>query len=625
MRYDGGDTQGTPGKRRSRHTRRTRRNIALTLAALAACSMVSVPRGGTPINPGPLAPGRVEALAPNTSLCSSKSSFCGAVLRIDSSTGTIGSVAAGAHYGAAWGIPPTPNDSTGIGWCVDDTHTGFPVGPISEQPLPTVWTAYDHRLASTIISLYGGDNVLPYQPLEIDATGEIVGETVTGTSPTRLRHVAVWLALRSVLVDPAGTPRIDLVTAKAFSDRAGRRPSPTGTAAIPLARRMVEVARRVTPQRGDAKPTVQLTADQRAADPGDLIRIPVRVTDGAGRPVAHVPVWPNRSTNAAITPHPSGDRASRQVEKNAALAGWPSFDTTRNRSGATVTNMDGVAFFDLRVRKSGVWSASFTAETSPTGLLLFGDDINAQNNVTLRGGTGTRAATSVEGETVPPPVTTTTTTTPPTTTSTTTTTNPPPTTTTVPTTAPPTTAAPVTTAVATTTTAPTTSAPPTTLPAPTTIPPPTTTAVTTVPPPTTTAPPTTAPPTTAPPTTLSFTATPPSTMAATTTTTTTTPPPSTSTTVPAPPSTAPPTPAPPSTAPPPTSPPTSAPAPTEPSPERFLPRTGGAAWQTWFRAGTWIVLAGAAVFFASTIGLGPALGRARRPDPSTAGSKRKHS
>jgi len=623
MRYDGGDTQGTPGKRRSRHTRRTRRNIALTLAALAACSMVSVPRGGTPINPGPLAPGRVEALAPNTSLCSSKSSFCGAVLRIDSSTGTIGSVAAGAHYGAAWGIPPTPNDSTGIGWCVDDTHTGFPVGPISEQPLPTVWTAYDHRLASTIISLYGGDNVLPYQPLEIDATGEIVGETVTGTSPTRLRHVAVWLALRSVLVDPAGTPRIDLVTAKAFSDRAGRRPSPTGTAAIPLARRMVEVARRVTPQRGDAKPTVQLTADQRAADPGDLIRIPVRVTDGAGRPVAHVPVWPHRSTNAAITPHPSGDRASRQVEKNAVLAGWPSFDTTRNRSGATVTNMDGVAFFDLRVRKSGVWSASFTAETSPTGLLLFGDDINAQNNVTLRGGTGTRAATSVEGETVPPPVTTTTA--PPTTTSTTTTTNPPPTTTTVPTTAPPTTAAPVTTAVATTTTAPTTSAPPTTLPAPTTIPPPTTTAVTTVPPPTTTAPPTTAPPTTAPPTTLSFTATPPSTMAATTTTTTTTPPPSTSTTVPAPPSTAPPTPAPPSTAPPPTSPPTSAPAPTEPSPERFLPRTGGAAWQTWFRAGTWIVLAGAAVFFASTIGLGPALGRARRPDPSTAGSKRKHS
>ena len=151
------------------------------------------------------------------------------MLRIESANGTIGSVAAGAHYGPAWGIPPTPNDSTGTGWCVDDTHTGFPAGTIVELPSPVEWRPRQRRIAATIISLYGGDQVLPYQPLPIDRSGELVDADVSSASPTQLRHVAVWLALRSVLVDPAGTPRIDLASATAFSDRAGRSRLRSGT------------------------------------------------------------------------------------------------------------------------------------------------------------------------------------------------------------------------------------------------------------------------------------------------------------------------------------------------------------------------------------------------------------
>ncbi len=379
-------------------TRRARRVVAVGLAAFAVGCLTSIVGGGSTTRGGPIGADRASALAPDPSLCGSNSAFCGAVLRIESSTGVIGSVAAGAHYGSAWGISAKPNDATGIGWCVDDTHTGFPAGPIGERPLPGQWSQDDQRVAAAIISLYGGDRVLPYQPLLIDGSGELVRDPVDGTAPTRLRHVAVWLALRSVLVDPAGTPRIDLSTASTFSDRAGNNPSPIGNAAIPLAAEMVDTARRVAAQGGDPVATITVEATDLRVEPGATVFLPVRVTDPTGRPIPHTPVWPDEVANIVVTGHPSDDRASLTANRNAVLTGWPSFDTTSSRSNGVVTDMNGVALFSVRVPSTGSWSASFVTETAPTGLALFGDDIRAQNNVALRGGTATLAAATVEGD-----------------------------------------------------------------------------------------------------------------------------------------------------------------------------------------------------------------------------------
>ncbi|MEP4649659.1 MAG: SpaA isopeptide-forming pilin-related protein, partial [Ilumatobacter sp.] len=379
-------------------TRRTGRVLAVGLAAVAVGCLTSITGGGSTSPVGPLGADRVSARAPDPSLCGSNSAFCGAVLRVESSTGVIGSVAAGAHYGRAWGIPAKANDATGIGWCVDDTHTGFPAGPIGERPLPSQWSRDDRRVAAAIISLYGGDRVLPYQPLPIDGSGELATSPVDGATPTRLRHVAVWLALRSVLVDPAGIPRIDLATASTFSDRGGRTPSPVGNAAIPLAVAMVDTARRVAAQGGDPVVTIAVGAADLRVEPGSTVFLPVRVTDPTGRAIPHTPVWPGEVANVAVTGHPSDDRASLTANRNAVLAGWPSFDTTRTRSNGVVTDMNGVALFSVRVQAAGAWSASFVTETAPTGLALWGDDIRAQNNVALRGGTSTSAGATVAGD-----------------------------------------------------------------------------------------------------------------------------------------------------------------------------------------------------------------------------------
>ena len=374
----------------------SRRSVAIVAsAALAALVLLVGP--GAPDAPGSSRENVAMALPPDRGVCSGGGSFCGAVLRVDSSTGTIPSVAAGSHYGPAWGIPPAPNDSVGTGWCVDDTHTGFPAGPITEQPLPGIWSSSDHRVAASVIALYGGDRVLPYQPLPIDDRGELVVDTPTGATPTRLRHIAVWVALRSVLADPAGTPRIDLATATTFSDRAGRSPSELGDAAVRLARRLIDAARRLTVSAG--RPNVEvLVDDPLPTRPGDNVEIEVRVSDPTGRPVALVPVWPDLTTNVAVDPVAPTDPAGLQAHQNAQRAGWPSFDTTTQRSAATVTGANGVATFRLELAAADDWSARFATETAPTRLQLFGDDIRAQNNVSLRAEGADLSSATIDGD-----------------------------------------------------------------------------------------------------------------------------------------------------------------------------------------------------------------------------------
>ncbi len=371
------------------------RSSALAAIALVTLAGLLVGAEGPPSSP--LASRRASAVAPDASVCGGQASFCGAVLRIESDNGTIGSVAAGAHYGPAWGIPPTPNDTTGTGWCVDDTHTGFPAGTIVSLPTPTEWRIRDRRIAATIITLYGGDRVLPYQPFEIDESGELVAAGVTSASPTQLRHVAVWLALRSVLPDPAGTPRIDLASATTFTDRAGRIPSAIGNAAIPIARRMVAIATAMTPIGGD--PVVTVEADDGAGPtaPGEPEQLLVRVTDPAGRPLPHLPVWPDRRANLIVTPLPD-EPDPTTAHRNAVLAGWPSFDTVAHRQDAALTDADGIARFTAEVDEADTWSASFTVESATFRLRLFGDDLRAQNNVTLRDDRPTLTSATIDGD-----------------------------------------------------------------------------------------------------------------------------------------------------------------------------------------------------------------------------------
>ncbi|MGA9277557.1 VaFE repeat-containing surface-anchored protein [Ilumatobacter sp.] len=338
----------------------------------------------------------VVALPPTLSACAGNSAFCGAILRIDSDAGTIPSVAAGAHYGPVWGIPQDANNSTGIGWCVDDTHTGYPVAPIEELPLPTAWTTHDMRRAATLITLYGEDTVLPYQPLPVDASGELIGVDAGDFSSTRHRQIAVWFALRSILSDPTGTPRIDLDSATTFSDSGARSPSAAGNSAMKLAQKLVTAADAMTPA-GTLVVTVTVADGTPPTSPGVPDRLRVHVADSDGRPLPNHPVWPTASTNATVT-SPNDDPASSSVAfRNAAQRGWPSIDLTRTLGGATVTDDQGDAVFDVEIDAAGPWRVGFETEASPAVVHLFGDDINAQNNITVLDGV-VRASGSLHGE-----------------------------------------------------------------------------------------------------------------------------------------------------------------------------------------------------------------------------------
>ncbi len=341
----------------------------------------------------------VDASAPNPGACAGNPSFCGITLRIDSDAGTIPSVAAGAHYGPAWGIPTTKNNSTGVGWCVDDTHTGFPVGPISERALPTSWTADEMRRAATIITLYGGDKVVPYQPLRIDRAGELAGIATAGISATRHRQIAVWFALRSLLPDGARTPRIDLESAVTFSDPGGRRRSAIGDSAVQLARRLVAVAGDMTAS-GRPTVTVESTDGQPPATIGAAEEVTVHVQDRAGNPLPNFPVWPSSSTNANV--ESASNRAVRRSVAflNAQDAGWPALGGSRRLEGASMTDASGNATFTIEVTEPGTWSVGFETSAAPSRLHLYGDGINAQNNVSTLTADIRSASGSLSGEVV---------------------------------------------------------------------------------------------------------------------------------------------------------------------------------------------------------------------------------
>ena len=147
---------------------------------------------------------------------------------------------------------------------------------------------------------------------------------------------------------------------------------------------MVEIAEVTTPIGGNPIVTVEAADGSPPTTPGSPEDLLVRVTDPSGRPLPHLPVWPDRQTNIDLIPQPTSDPDGATVERNAALAGWPSFDTSASREDVALTDSNGIARFTADVDEPGLWSAAFTTQTAVFRLRLLGDDLRAQNNVTLR-------------------------------------------------------------------------------------------------------------------------------------------------------------------------------------------------------------------------------------------------
>ncbi|MEQ1701377.1 MAG: VaFE repeat-containing surface-anchored protein [Ilumatobacteraceae bacterium] len=308
-----------------------------------------------------------EATAPTAASCNGNNAFCGYVFHVkNGATTVLPSKSIGAHYGAGWSIPASSNNSTGVGFCLNDQFFGVPVGTVIERPLAPAWTTAQISTAGYLLAHFAGDRVSPYQPIEIDGTGEFPGFT------TRQRYAAVHLALLSVLPNWAGgsgySPLIDPTTMQLFNDVGGTVPSSQQVIA-PLVEAMVTAA---TDHHAGGSPVVL-----------DVVNVAGLVTVTAtkdGLPVADLPIWPD--TTAGVT---FSGTITRQAFVNTQLLSWPSLDYSTTLSGAGVTDAAGQAQFTV-TRAALALGLTFTTEEAPGRLHNYGDGLNSQDNLTWLSG-----------------------------------------------------------------------------------------------------------------------------------------------------------------------------------------------------------------------------------------------
>ncbi|MCB0954765.1 MAG: VaFE repeat-containing surface-anchored protein [Ilumatobacter sp.] len=217
--------------------------------------------------------------------------------------------------------------------------------------------------AAWILTVYAGDGVSPYQPIAVDANGDIVGYTV------RQRYLAVHLALLSVLpnhnANGSYSSLLDPATLQLFADVAGTTPS-AQQVVVPLVAQMVAAAN-AHHAAGSA-----IVLDATETTPGVVT---VTATKD-GLPVPDVPIWPTSTVGVAAL----GSTGS-QAELNAQLLGWPSLDYSTTRSGAAVTDADGQVTFSATgaALAAGV---EFNTEEPPAGVHQYGDGLASQANLT---------------------------------------------------------------------------------------------------------------------------------------------------------------------------------------------------------------------------------------------------
>lgn len=326
--------------------------------------------------------------------------FCGRGLRVLNEAGgvEIGMMATGAHFGPTWQMPGSANNSTGVGFCVDDTHTGGPVAAVVEQPTPGIWSPSAEAQAAWILATFAGDRVSPYQNWPVNpATGELVvaeanAAVLGGTSATQLRMMAAHLALRSVLADPIGTPLVD--PSSMWTQSLLGNPSPVGDAAMALAEMMVAES---NPRFSHGAPVVQVSFVDGAAPTavGAVEQVRVRLVDPVdGTALPGYPVHPINITNASVTPVVSG----MPEHANATALGWPSLDATTSRAQATVTDWAGEATFTLEVGSAAPWSVEFATETAPSIVHLYSDNVSSQGNVSWLSSEILPARSGIDGD-----------------------------------------------------------------------------------------------------------------------------------------------------------------------------------------------------------------------------------
>ena len=315
----------------------------------------------------------------------------------------------GAQYGSLWSIPPSANNSMGIGYCVMEDVGGE--GTVALQPDPAIWDAGELARAAALMASFGGDRVAPYG---IDASGaydvasgEWQQPSLSGGGEyTRRRQVAVGFGVKMMVEDvsPSGV----IAGRKLARDTAIINGSGGEFSALrngyEMAQRMAAVADVQHAVGGVRLEMVWATPDGAAPTVAGTYRLDVRASDSTGKPVGLVPVVQlseigidsNRSVGAVATVNRTGDSADDIARWNAAdSTGWPTFDMAgsmaadarfalaANPQGADVTDTAGVARFDVAIPGPD-WELAFHTQ-APTADADLYSGTGVQGQITWSG------------------------------------------------------------------------------------------------------------------------------------------------------------------------------------------------------------------------------------------------
>ena len=420
------------GQTRTSSTNRRRRIDAVTgaIAAAVLVLLVIAGNGRAPASDAaPPPPGRFAHGAAG----SGRNGFGGSIaasptMRSWPGTGTGGNGGPfsfiGAHYGAMWHVPPGPNNSQGVGYCVMEDVAGE--GAVTMQPDPAVWDVGEMARAAALMSSFGGDRVVPYG---IDSSGPYdVGSgewqqpsLFGGGEYTRRRHVAVNFGVKMFLddVSPSGAVAgLKLARDTSVINGTGGEFSALRNGYV-MAQRLATVAEIQHAVGGVHLQMVWSTPDGAAPiGPGNYA-VEVRATDGTGKPVGYIPIVVMsdigidgaRTVGATASVDRTGDSVDDTARWTAAAAlGWPTMDMAgalaadarfgvgANPAGADVTDSSGVARFAVTI-VADTWELAFHTQ-APTADVSLYSGTGIQGQVTW---TGSPQSASVHVAVSPPP------------------------------------------------------------------------------------------------------------------------------------------------------------------------------------------------------------------------------
>lgn len=302
----------------------------------------------------------------------------------------------GAQYGSLWSIPPGPNNSIGVGYCVMEDVAGE--GTVAAQSDPAQWDEGEMARAAALMVTFGGDRVVPYG---IDASGTYdvaSGEWLQpslfgGGEYTRRRQIAVNFGVKMFLDDVS--PSRAVAGLKLARDTEVVNGSggdfPALRSGYAMAQRMATTAEIQHAVGGVRLQMVWATPNGDAPTTTGTFRVNVHATDATGKPVGFVPVvqlsqlgiGEARSAHATASADDSADSPDDIARRVAAeAAGWPTWDmggrsidddrfaVGANPRAADVTDAAGIARFDVTIDSSG-WELAFHSQAPGADVTLY--------------------------------------------------------------------------------------------------------------------------------------------------------------------------------------------------------------------------------------------------------------